>query len=361
MRVAYGKLFRVRVRHGWYASAVTRGDFELAPTASTLALLDATSLKTRAYSDGVMVYGEIEPDSDPPLLIRPLGAMALRFAFELRAVNPALLNIADLPRFNPGRSLFCFDNLHEDIDSGRKLLGDSIAHARIGAPTRLVTRNMYSHEFTAPVSAATIRIVDRFGMQLATLEASAPGPATPLTAHRIDLAAIPRLIPGRYTIADDHGGSTAIYYDPGLDASRPAGVIEIYSRTESITPDHSNRVPTSYRFLAGDTLAGFDSYHLQLEALATTWRFIVTKKYDGNGIHLGQLAITGPLGFSKTTSGGRAVFTSNSPVRFSETPRGLKLKAGNREIRDLPDPGASVVLGKGPTPGSFVSDTFVYV
>jgi len=361
MRVVYRKLFRIRVRHGWYANAETRGDFELAPTESTAALLDAVSLRTRRYPDGLTVFGEVEPDSNPPALVRPLGSDALRFAFELRAVKPALLNIAELPGFNPGRSVFCFDNLHEEIDSGRKLLGDSVANARIGTPARLVTGSMYTHEFTAPVHSATIRVLDRFGAQLASLDARSPQPPARLTGYRIDLSAIAKLVPGRYTIADDHGASNAIYHDPGLDASRPLGVIEIYSRTEPITPDNSNRVPAGYRFFSGDSLTGFDSYHLQFEALATTWRYIVTKKYDNNGITLDQLAIDGPLNFGKSVSGMRAVFTSDAAVRFSETPRGLKLKAGNTQIRDLPDPGERTVLGRGAGPGSFVSDTFVYV
>ena len=361
MRIAYRKLFRIRVRHGWYANAETRGDFELAPTESTAALLDAVSLRTRRYPDGLTVFGEVEPDGNPPVLVQPLGSDALRFAFELRALNPALLNIAELPSFNPGRSVFCFDNLREEIDSGRKLLGDSVASARIGTPVHLVTGGMYTHEFTAPVTSATIRVLDRFGAQIASLDARSPQPSTLLTEYRIDLAAIPKLVPGRYTIADDHGGSAAIYYDSGLDASRPLGVIEIYSRTEPITPDNSNRVPAGYRFFSGNSLTSFDSYHLQFEALATTWRYIVTKKYDNNGITLDQLAIEGPLSFGKSVSGMRAVFTSDAEVRFSETQRGLQLKAGKKEIRDLPDPGETPVLGRGAGPGSFVSDTFVYV
>lgn len=361
MRVVYRKLFRIRVRHGWYANAETRGDFELAPTESTAALLDSAALRTRRYPDGLVVFGEVEPDSDPPALMRPLGAAALRFAFELRALNPALLNIAELPSFRPGRSVFCFDNLRQDIDSGRKLLGDSIANARVGAAARLVTRDMYTHDFAAPVAAATIRVLDRFGAQIASLDAKSPQPTAPLGEYRIDLAKIPKLVPGRYTIADDHDGSASIYYDPGLDASRPLGVIEIYSRTESITPNKSNRVPASYRFFAGDSLTGFDSYHLQFEALATTWRYIVTKKYTNNDIALDDLEIEGPLTFDKSVSDARAVFTSDAAVRFSETPRGLQLKAGNKEIRDLPDPCETIVLGGGAGPGSFVSDTFVYV
>jgi hypothetical protein len=182
-----------------------------------------------------------------------------------------------------------------------------------------------------------------------------------MTEYRLDLAAIGRLAPGRYSIADDHGRTNPIYYDPGVDASRPAGIIEIFSRTEALTPDQSDRVPASYRFLSGEQLTGFDAYHLQLDALATTWRYVVTKKYTANPITLDQLAIDGPISFAKSVSGDRAVFTSDAVVRFSETPSGLKLKAGAQEVLDLPDPDERIVLGDGGGPGRFVSDMFVYV
>ena len=359
MRVVYKKLFRIRVRHGWYANAETRGDFELVPTDETAALLDATGLKIRRFSDGLSVFGEIEADSNPPVLMRSLGGTALRFTFGLRAVNTGLLNIADLPIFQPGQSIFCFDNLREDIAAGNRLLGDSVANARFGAAVRLVTRSTYTHQFNAPVDSAVIRVLNRFGAQVVSLNVGSP--LAPMRTYRLDLASIDSLAPGRYTISDNHGGATAIYYDPGLGALRPTGVIEIYSRTEPLTPDHSNRVPASYRFLSGNTLAGFDAYHLQFEALATTWRYIVTKKYDNNGVNLSQLAIAGSLSFGKNVSASTAVFTSSAKVKLSETPRGLKLKAGNKDIRELPDPDQRTPLGRGTTPGNFVSDTFVYV
>ena len=358
MRIVYRKLFRIRVRHGWYADAETRGDFSLVPTASTAALLEATALRVRHYPDGIAVFGEVEPDSDPPALLRPLGAMALRFAFELRVVNRALLGIAEVPRLQLGRTLLCFDNLREEIDAGRPLLGDSVADARVGPAVYLVTRSTYTHEFAAPASAATIRVLDRFGALAASFDVRSP---QPLANCRIDLAAAPGLSPGRYTITDDQGISNSVYYDTALEASRPPAVVEIFSRTEPLTPDHTDRVPSGYRFLAGDTLAGIEPYHVQFEALATTWRYVVTKKYASNGIALDELAIDGPVTFVRDIAGSRAVFTSSGAVRFSETPRGLKLKKGDTPVRDLPEPGETTVLGEGAGSGGLVSSTFINV
>lgn len=364
MHVAFRRLFRVRVRHDWYAdSQVREDDFEVVPTPSTTSLLEELGLRTRALPDGLTVYGEVEPGSAPPLLRRPLGPVSLRFAFELRAPTTPLLNITELPPFKPAQTIFCLDNLREDIASGRKHLSDSMAGARFGAAVTLVTRPAYTHTLGAPAATATVTIRDRFGATVATLEARSPDGTTPQNACPLDLASVPKVVPGRYRITDNRGGVSAIYYDPGLAASRPFAVIEIYTRTEALTPDGSDRVPASYRFLSGDTVTGLDPYFVQLTAIATTWRFIVTKKYANNSVTLASLAITGPVAFTRVLSGSRVVFTSTTAVRLSASRRGLKLiqQPPTRDVRDLPDPDLQTPLGKVPAVPNFVSDLFVYV
>jgi len=360
MRVTYRRVLRIRVRHGWYADGESHEDFEVVPTASTVATLQRLALGTRFHPDGITVFAEVEPGSNPPTLVRPLGSEALCFAFELRPVKTNLLAVAELPRFSPGRTLFCFDNLQNDVSSGRKHLGDSVAAQRIGAPALLVTRDVYTHRFAVPVAAATLTLRDRFGTPVVTIEARSPSNDL-MPEYRLDLATALSRAPGRYSIVDDYGTATDIYYDPDLDASRPVGVIEIFSSTESITPDASNRVPTGYRFVSGAALLGLDAYYLQFNALATTWRYNVTKKFANNGIALNQLTVAGSIAFAKNVSGDRATFTSATPVPLSQTSRGLKLKAGNQAIQDLPDPSVTALPSSGASPGVFVSDMFVFV
>ena len=364
MRIAFARFFRIQVRHGWYASGTTRDDFEVVPAPSTAAMLDELGLRVRLHPDGLTVFGEIEPDSAPPALRRPLGTSSLRMAFEVRGRNMPLLNITDLPARAPARTIFCFDNLREDIASGRKHLGDRPANARIGPAVTLVTSDVHSYTLGAPAASATITIRDRFGATAATVDARSPDQLTAQADHRLDLAGMPALRPGRYDITDDRGGAAKIYYDRGLAASRPLGVIEIFTRTDGLTPDATNRVPSSYRFIsdAGDTLTDPALYVLQFEAVATTWRYLVTKKFTNNGIALNQLSIAGPVTFSGTVTGSNAVFTSTAPVRLSATPRGLKLrKQPAKDIRDLPDPTLTTPLGVVPAVPNFVSDMFVYV
>ena len=363
MHVEYRRLFRLRVRHDWYAGGVlaAHDDFAAVPTESTARLLDDVGLRYRAEPDGVSVFGEIELKSDPPVLRRSLGAASWRFAFELRALNAGLVALTELPRFEPGRTLFAFDNLRADVADGRLRLGDAVAGAAVGAPIKLLTGSTFTHIFGAPVSRATLRVKDRFEATVATVEALPATPGAAMEDYRLDLSAIPRLVPGRYTIEDDQGASKRVYYDPDLERTRPFGVIEVYTHTKALTPDQTDRVPAGYRFASGDTLAP-KVYDIDLAPIATTWQYVVVKKYTHNGVGLADLTIDGPIPFgAPALSDSRAVFRSNAAVRLSAARRGLKLKNSVRVLKDLPEPDLSHLPAKGATPASLVSDMFVYV
>jgi len=365
MRIAFKRLFRIQVRHGWYTDGATREDFDVVPTPSTLTLLAELGLRVRIHADGATVFGEVEPGTVPPLLRRPLGPVSLRCAFELRARNTRLLNITDLPPYAPARTIFCFDNLREEIVSGRMLLGDAVADDPIGPSVVLVASPAYTYNLGAPAASATITIADRFGAAIATIDAKSPDASAPLAGYLIDLAAIPRLVPGRYQISDDQGGSISIYYDPDLAASRPLAVVEVFTRTDALTPDGTNRVPASYRFLTaeGDTVTFAGPYVVQFDAVATTWRYLVTKKYPNNGIALSQLAISGPVTFASAVSSTSAIFTSTTAVRLSDAPRGLTLQKQppSKDLRKLPEPTLTTPLNSVAAVPNFVSDMFVYV
>ncbi len=363
MRIAFTRLFRIQVRHGWYTDGATREDFDVVPTPSTLTLLAELGLRVRIHADGVTVFGEVLPGTMPPLLRRPLGPVSLRCAFELRARNTRLLNITDLPPYAPARTIFCFDNLREEIASGRNLLGDTVANARIGPSVALVASPAYTYTLGAPAASAAITIADRFGATVATIDARSPDASAPLAGYLMDLAAIPRLVPGRYQISDDQGGSVSIYYDPDLAASRPLAVVEIFTRTDALTPDGTDRVPASYRFLTGDTVTTVAPYVMQFDAVATTWRYLVTKKYPNNGIALSQLAINGPVAFASAVSTTSAIFTSTTAVRLSDAPRGLTLQKQPppKDLRKLPEPTLTTPLNIVAAVPNFVSDMFVYV
>jgi hypothetical protein len=360
MRVVYRKLFRLRTRHGWYAQGVS-SDFSVTPTPSTRALLEARGFLIRPEPDGLSLFAEVEPDSEPAHLLRSLAGDALKLSFALQLKNSQLFNATALTGLSPARSLFVFDNLRVDVSSNHKLLGDSQAGVRLGPAVDLVTSGTFSHVFLQPVARATLTLRDRFGLLVATQAVAAP-PGQALQEWRFALDGLPKLGTGRYTLSDDHGKVTPFYFAPELSALRPLGVIEIFSRTEPFTSDASNQVPPSYRFLVGDTLTELDGYSVQLEPRSTRWRYIFTKAYPTNGIALAKLSISGSVAFAAPTiDATRAVFRATAPVPLSETPRGLKLLHDGRALRALPEPDRSTPVGKELATGDEISDVFVNV
>ncbi len=361
MRTVYATLFRVRLRHSFYASGESVDDFRVEPAPATRRSLLEHGLVFRRLADGWAVYAEIEPDSSPESLLRPLGTDGLRLTFLLLPKNPYLWNISDLPEHRPGRSVFYFNNLRDDQADGRLHLGDSVAGTRVGEALSLVAGESYTYLLAPPKNAALFEIDDLFGNTLDTASFALPDPAESTSEHRLDLTKIKRLAAGRHTVSDDGGGSKTFYYDPDVFAARPFGVVEIFSRTDTLTPDKSELVPADYRFLDGDELTGVDTYTLQLESRSTSWRYNVIKKYGSNGFPLAHLSIDGPVTFTKSVESDRAVFTSNAAVALAESPQALVLEDKNDPVRTLPNPAAATPLQAGAAPDSYVSEMYVYV
>lgn len=344
MRLAYQPLFRIRLRHAYYTDGISRNDFSLVPTPACRTLLDQYGLVFRPGADGGALYASVEPDSSPATLLKPLGDDNLRLAFLLTPLQPQVLNMTHLPRHKPRREVFYFDNLRDDQTNGRLHLSDSIADARLGAPLRLLTAPAYSYRFDPPVNAATLNLTDRFANPVHTVSFRLPKPDDLISEYRLDLSGVSKLTAGRYHLSDDHGGGEDFYYDPGLFGHDVLGIMEIFSRTDRLTPDQSNRVPNAYCFLDGAALTGLDAYTLQFERRATIWRYVVTKQYPANDITLDGLTVTGPVTFTKTTTGERALFTSVDPVPFQQTPRGIVLQHDGTKLRDLPNPSPTAPL-----------------
>jgi hypothetical protein len=358
MKTAYRSLVRVKLRHGFYASGESVIDFRVEPNAETAQRLSDFALVPRRTPDGVALYAEIEPDGNPPRLRRPLGRKPLRLQLLLLTQSPYLGNISSLPEHRPGRSLFYFNNLRDDRTSGRLHLGDSVAGQRVGTAISLIASDTHSYRFPTEVEAAVLTLKDIFGNPMATIPARFP---EPVSEHRVELGDIEGLVPGRYLLSDDHGGSESFFYDPALGSRRPLAVIEIFSTTEALTPDQTNRVPAAYRFLDGEELTSVGDYVLQLEPRSTTWRYNVIKKYTSNTVTLAGLTITGPVGFTKSLESDRAVFTSSADVALSETERALVLMHSGTKICALPNPSAATSLQEGTSAGALVSEMYVYV
>lgn len=356
MKLIYASLFQVTLRHAFYADGLSREDFVVDPTPATRRLLDAAGLVMRTAANGFAVYAEVQPDTDPPVLWRPLADDAIRFAFALRLARPALLRVSDLPVHTMGETLFVFDNLRDDQADGRRHMGDSVADARIGDPVHAVRQSTFVYPFAAPVTDAVLSVTDRFG---GFQHVTSVREAEPVATYALNLEAA-GLSPGRYRITDDHGGQQDLYFAPGLGGERLFGIIELYSRTDPLTPDASDRVPVDYRFLDGSTLTTQGDYTVQFAARRTTWRYVVTKRYDSNTIGLDGLAVAGGA-FTKTTSAQQALFESDTEVALSEAGQDFDLEHDGTKLIDLPSPTLQTPLQEGTADGHKTSELYIYV
>ncbi len=361
MNLCYKPLFQVRLRHTFYREGESRSDFKVYPAPDTAQLLEERGLLFRSEPGRFAVYAEVVPGRNPPVLKRAIGAENLVLRFVLEPLHSYLFNISQLDPYAVGRKLFCFDNLRSDQADSRLYLGDSLAAARLGDPLPLQCSETVDYRFMAPVSSARLSLYDRFGRQLDSLSVQVPPGQGTIDRFRYDLSKVPGLTPGRYRLEDDQGGEHAFYYAPGLSGGSPFGIIELFNRTDRLTPDGTDRVPSGYRFLDGDRIVGPEAFTLQLERRATRWRYIVTKKYKNNAISLAQLTVTGPVAFASASETQRVVFTAEDPLPLMEAQQKVSLMHSGTEIRSLPNPSPSSPLDGTAVEGIKYSDLYVYV
>lgn len=360
MITRYALLVRMTARHPFYHDGLSP-DFLVVPSPATQQLLDRAGLLFRSLTHGFAVYAEVEPGLELPVLLRPLADEVLHLTFLLHLANPFFLNVTEIDPHAMGEEVFYFSNLddfRDDPDDPAEplALGDPVVAARVGPPVRLVSSGRYVYAFENPVTSAILTVTDVFGVARYTVQVTFEE-AAEVAVLRLD--EVDDLPPGRYTVADDGGGSEAIYYGPGLFGAQPFGLIDLYSRTDTLTPDADDLVPADYHFLDGAEITGRGDYAVRFEPRATTWRYVVTKQYGGSTVALAGLDIPGGA-FTKTTSGSRAVFTSNARIPLSEAGTGHDLEHNGAKLIDLPSPGRNAPLQKGAA-GHFTSEMYIYV
>ena len=360
MNLVYTTLFEVHLRHTYYTDGGARG-IRVVPTPGCRRILDRYGLIFRTDGTSFAVAARVEPDTDPPVLRQPFGSENIAFRFLLQVSDPLFLNGTNLPNYDGQRTLYYFDNLRDDREDSRRYLGDSSQGQRMGSPIGAVFRSIYIHRFDVPQTSAVVELHDRFGTRklAAAVDFAHPGEAA--SAYVIDLSSIPDTPAGRYTVSDNHGGRESFYYDPSLRGRDVFGLLEIYNRTDALTPNQSNEVPPEYRFVDKDRVTGKGVYALEFTPRATIWRFIVTKIHENNGIALQGLSITGGVTFSTSSVPGRVIFTSDGALPLQEQARGFQLEHDSTKLRTLPEPKISSPLHRRSSIGDLVSDQYIYL
>jgi hypothetical protein len=360
MRVSYKPLVRVRLRHSYYTDGRSTRDCVVEPAPATRIRLEQAGLVFRRLPDGCAIYGEVVPGSNPPKLLRPLGADPMRLVFLLSSINNRFEQMTALPQHRPTGTVFHFTNLRQDKDQGRLYLGDRTANARIGPAVLFVTSALCTHRVAAPATGLTLSLADMFGNAPRPVPYAVSAATQAGSELRANLAAVPSLSAGRYILSDSAGGSLDLYYDPGLGGSNPLGLIELFSSTQALTGNGQELLPEDYRFVIDDALDAKD-YYVQFERLQTIWRYNLIKRYEKKPIEFEKLYISGPFEFAPSTQGDCAIFTSKKAIPLAERPYGLVLHHGEVRIRGLPNPNVGLSLKKGDGEGALVSEVNVYV
>lgn len=360
MRTTYKPLVRVRLRHSFYTDGRSVGDFSVEPASATRTVLEQTGSIFRVLQDGFAVYAEVVPGSDPPVLLRPPGADPVRLVFLLSSVNSRFEQMTALPKHRPAGTVFHLTNLRQDNDQGRLYLGDRSANARIGPAVVLVTSALFTYPVAGPATGLTLSLADMFGNAPRPVPYDLSAATQAGSELRANLAAVPALSAGRYTLSDSAGGSVDLYYDPRLRGRNPVGLIELFGTTLPLTGNGPDLVPEDYRFVAGDKIKAKD-YYVQFDRLQTVWRYNVIKRYDANAVPLDELSVDGPVAFTASVQVDRAVFTSSEPLALVEQPHDVQLKHAETLIRKLPNPTIGTSMKKTDAEGAFVSEVNVYI
>lgn len=361
MKTLFKPLFRVRFRHTFYKDGRCSETFNVYPSAGCLILLNGYGLVLHHEGDGFAVYAEVNAEGSDDMLLRSVGDDTLRFVFLLQSKTAAILNVSDLPDHRPGQDVFYFSNLRDDHEDDRLYLGDNIANARVGDPIRLVYSSVFSFRFNSPVNSASFILKDLFGNIIHRHSFRLPDPAEKLEEYRLDLSNIDNLLPGRYEITDNHGKTERFYFIPSQFGKDVFGIIELFNKTNALTPGNNDLVPAAYKFLDGDTLAGDITYTIQFEHRKTTWLYIIEKKYKLNDITLEGLKISSDVAFNKSLPDEKAIFISAVAVPLKEEQKKIILQHNDKDIRKLPNPSLNTPLKKGGGPNSFESHMYIFV
>jgi len=363
MKSIYKKLLQLKISHSYYKNGKSNNDFVIKPSRLCKQMLDDYGFIFRNQNDGFNIYVEVVPDSDPLTLFKSIGMTSFKLCFYMITTNNNLHTMSDLPNIRLGKEIFYFNNLHDFSNEDDELImGDSVAEQEIANPIVNINNQVYTYKFTAPVATATLDIKNIFGDSIYSKKIYADSDGGVVNEVRINLLDINKLVPGRYTISDDHGGVVEFYYDPAMVSESVFGVMEVFSDTINFTSDSSNRVPEIYQFISAEKLLGIDSYLISMESRATKWRYIVEKKYLTNGINLQDLKITGPEEFTEVEESGVTFFISNESILLHENPLPLKLVGSDdKGISNLPSPSQKTQLKFNSDSNQYESHMYIYI
>ncbi|GEM_PF-4302468 len=368
MKTRYQPLLVFQFLHDYFADIRAVDGFRIIPTNACARILTQNRIIMRADASGMALYAEVEADTDQARLFTDLGKATPVLRFWIEAQDPYLLNITDLPPYHPTDQVFYFNNLSDQrsipIDDSPLYMGDSVVGKPVGNALALVAgpASYHTHRFSAATVAASFELKNVFDDVVGVHDVSF---SAPVEEFRINLESIFSLRPGRYTLLDNHGGRSEFYYAPAVNNSAVFGVIEIYNTTTHLTADQSEKTPAAYRYISvGNIINNIKPFTIQLASRATTWRYIVNKKYSNNGISLAELDVVdteNAVSFSKALGVEQVIFTGAVPIQLREERKAPELHRSSGKLLTLPIPALKTALQQVPALAGYNSDMYVYI
>lgn len=359
MKIGYTRFFDVVISHAYYDTAENQ-DFDILPTAETVALLARFNLLFKTTASGFTVLYELDPSQAAKVPLKPVGQdLVLRFALQPR--HPYVLQISDLPLDQS--PFYWFHNLNDNLQAGTAYLSDVASGGTFAsAADRLNLRpEQFALDFPVAGPVAKLELFDTFGgLVLSGVHTAVAGRVSTF----IDVSSSGS---GRFTLKLDGVIKEKLYADSALARARAFGVVEIR---------FTSQAPTDYRLLKDDGSPQFRRFAVRLANRSVTWRYFVVPRFDTN-LTAADLVVedgSARYGFpangtaTRLGTGEAAVtFASHDPIPLQRLPvKNLHLKkrangGGLVElVSDLPNPRLDS-LGYDPAIRKVFSDIFVYV
>ena len=343
MKVAYAKLFEIKLYHQYYADKLCP-DFQIVPTAECSQLLSNYRLRSQATPSGFMVFASIEDTNTLEATLAPALSDAIRFEFELRLVNNSFFNFTQLPLDLQSNQFFYFTNTNTNEKAiagitGDQLLLSNAASDQVDAnDVRRIMPYFSNVKFTNPVNNYQFQVDGNNLGDPITLAANEVPFDYQLEFRRKVGDDYVYISKGPHTLSRN-GTDENIYLSRSLTNQSPFGLISI---------EHSAQVDASYRLYNGSNQLTAKTYAIHFNSWSTIWKYVL------NEIPAGLVAPNFTIDAPNKT------LTANSARSLSETYQSLSVTANGVSLT-LPNPSPNVPIKPDSSGSPIFSEMYIYL
>lgn len=332
MNTSYRELFRIRIRHGYFANRRCPS-LALSPTPACARMLDRYRCLFRVDADGAAVYCAEENGQS---LIDTFDETT-PFSFTIGNTDHALEAFTEMPSLQtgaPDESTYYFSNAAEHmetIDGEKRLLLHPPGSAFEGSALP-VRKAQFVYDFSQPLRDPALQLFDVFDREVPKVWETGSARLTQSGKTSAFALNLSRLAPGRYRLKTNSEDPYDFYLGTTA-APRHWGVVEIFaggSALASTLPALCQVRPVNGIFCAGQ------SFTISMEARKSIWRYYIISQSPADRTYQSYQIVAGPPRGGRATGspavgfvprgqekvGGKDawVFESEAPIPLSEIP-----------------------------------------